>query len=88
MPIIFTDGRKGLTLISKEYEGSYYLMHHGVPGQKKGKRRWQYEDGTYTPEGRIHYGIGEGNKKPSKLVVTKNEYKDILNSSLQYFLCN
>jgi len=36
-----------------------YLIHYGVPGQKWGKRNYQYEDGSLTPEGRIHYGVGE-----------------------------
>lgn len=33
-----------------------YLIHYGIPGQKWGTRRWQYEDGSLTPEGYIHYG--------------------------------
>lgn len=37
-----------------------YLAHYGVLGQKHGKRRYQYEDGSLTPLGRIHYGIGQG----------------------------
>lgn len=36
-----------------------YLIHYGIKGQKWGERRWQYEDGSLTPEGRIHYGVGE-----------------------------
>ena len=32
-------------------------MHHGVPGQKWGTRRYQNADGSLTAEGRIHYGI-------------------------------
>ncbi|MBO7453334.1 MAG: hypothetical protein J6U54_23625 [Clostridiales bacterium] len=32
------------------------LVHWGIQGQKWGVRRWQYEDGTLTPEGKIHYG--------------------------------
>lgn len=36
-----------------------YLMHYGVRGQKHGRRRYQNEDGSYTEEGRIHYGIGD-----------------------------
>lgn len=49
----------------------YYLVHHGIKGQKWGERRFQYEDGSYTPEGRIRYGIGDprtekSNKKYSK----------------------
>ena len=35
-----------------------YLIHYGVPGQKKGIRRYQNEDGSLTPEGREHYGYG------------------------------
>ena len=34
------------------------LKHHGIKGQKKGKRRFQNEDGTLTPEGKERYGIG------------------------------
>ena len=37
-----------------------YLAHYGVLGQKHGKRRYQYEDGSLTPLGRVHYGIGQG----------------------------
>ena len=36
-----------------------YLMHYGVKGQKWGERRWQYEDGSLTPEGYVHYGYGK-----------------------------
>lgn len=34
------------------------LFHHGIKGQKWGKRRWQYEDKSLTPEGRIRYRNG------------------------------
>lgn len=34
------------------------LCHYGIKGQRWGERRYQNEDGSYTPEGRIHYGIG------------------------------
>lgn len=34
-----------------------YLAHYGILGQHWGRRRWQNEDGTLTPEGREHYGI-------------------------------
>lgn len=34
----------------------YYLVHSGVLGMKWGIRRYQNEDGSLTPEGRIHYG--------------------------------
>ena len=32
------------------------LYHYGVAGMQWGKRRWQNEDGSLTPAGRIHYG--------------------------------
>lgn len=35
------------------------LYHHGVPGQKHGVRKYQNEDGSLTPLGRIHYGVGQ-----------------------------
>ena len=35
-----------------------YLIHWGIPGQRKGNRRFQYKDGSLTPEGRIRYGVG------------------------------
>lgn len=33
-----------------------YLMHFGIPGQKWGERRFQNEDGTLTPAGKVRYG--------------------------------
>lgn len=50
-----------------------YLSHHGVKGQKWGDRNYQYEDGSLTPEGRVHYGYGKGNKKSLKETV-KNKF--------------
>lgn len=38
---------------------SYELYHYGVKGQKWGERRYQYQDGSLTPEGKRHYGIGD-----------------------------
>ena len=37
---------------------STYLEHHGVMGQVHGQRRYQNYDGSLTPLGREHYGIG------------------------------
>lgn len=37
---------------------SDYLIHSGIPGMKHGIRRYQYKDGSLTPEGRIRYGVG------------------------------
>lgn len=41
------------------YEYQQYLAHYGVKGQKHGRRRYQNEDGSLTPEGKEHYGIGD-----------------------------
>ena len=44
------------------YSGFPYsdeLYHHGTKGQKWGERRYQNEDGSLTPLGRIHYGVGK-----------------------------
>lgn len=44
---------------------SDYLEHYGIPGQKKGVRRFQYEGGGYTPEGAARYwgGTGQGRRR-------------------------
>lgn len=34
------------------------LAHYGIKGQKWGIRRFQYENGSYTPEGKERYGRG------------------------------
>lgn len=41
---------------------SLELEHSGVLGQRKGVRRYQYEDGSLTPEGRVHYHVGPARK--------------------------
>lgn len=38
------------------------LYHYGIPGQKKGKRRFQNLDGSLTEEGRERYGVGKKSK--------------------------
>lgn len=44
-----------------------YLIHYGIPGQKWGNRRWQYEDGSLTPEGYVHYGYGKRESTRQKI---------------------
>lgn len=41
------------------YELDDSFMHSGIKGQKWGQRRYQNSDGSLTPEGRLHYGIGK-----------------------------
>lgn len=36
-------------------DNSAYLQHHGIQGQKWGVRRYQYDDGSLTPEGKLRY---------------------------------
>lgn len=38
-------------------DDTLYLAHHGIKGQKWGERRYQYKDGSLTPEGRKRYGF-------------------------------
>lgn len=53
----------------------YYLVHHGILGQKWGVRRFQNEDGSYTEEGKRRRRDGEeisiGNKTISKSAIKK-----------------
>ena len=44
------------------------VYHWGIHGQQWGKRRYQNEDGSLTPLGRIHYGVGEA-KERSKIKI-------------------
>ena len=52
-----------------------YLMHYQVKGAKHGVRRYQNEDGSLTPLGRIHYGVGQerSEKEQKKYDRRKNE---------------
>lgn len=54
------------------------LYHEGVKGMRWYHRRYQYEDGRYTPLGRIHYGIGEYKDKTvgEKLLDTPRAIKN------------
>lgn len=42
------------------------LYHHGILGQRWGHRRFQNEDGSWTPEGRERYGEGDGSRQAAK----------------------
>lgn len=45
----------GVVLCTKEYADEHTLMHYRVGGEKKGVRRWQNENGSYTKAGYEHY---------------------------------
>ena len=48
------------------------LYHNGIKGQRWGFRRFQNEDGSLTPEGRLRYHIGE-EKRKAKLQIAKDK---------------
>ena len=49
--------------ISSAKSETKYIAHHGTEGMHWGKRKYQYEDGSLTPLGRIHYGVGEARER-------------------------
>ena len=40
-----------------------YIKHYRTPGSKNGQRLYQNKDGSLTPLGREHYGVGDARKK-------------------------
>ena len=46
-------------LVTREELEDRALAHYRTKGSKNGERLYQYEDGSLTPLGRIHYGIGK-----------------------------
>lgn len=44
---------------AQERDENESLTHHGIKGQHWGVRRYQNTDGSLTPEGRRHWGIGD-----------------------------
>lgn len=52
-----------------------YLKHHGIKGQRWYQRLYQNEDGSLTPLGRIHYGVGKRkNKTPTITRINKQQH--------------
>lgn len=49
-----------------DQNGNHELAHAGVKNMKWGIRRFQNKDGSLTPLGRKHYGIGPGRKAKEK----------------------
>ena len=64
-----------------------YLCHYGSKGMKWGQRRWQNEDGSLTPAGRVHYGYGQkmNDKDSNDSSVTRKVKKDYNNLSDEEF---
>lgn len=65
------------------------LYHHGIQGQRWGFRRFQNEDGSWTPEGRERYGEGGARSKSdvqkykAKVSYNTQKYKENLRSKSQ-----
>lgn len=48
-----------IELVTREDLENRALAHYRTKGSKNGERLYQYPDGSLTPLGRIHYGIGK-----------------------------
>ncbi len=62
------------------------LYHWGIKGQRWGERRFQNEDGSWTPEGRERYGKGDGERikiERAKATYNTQKYKADLKSKAQ-----
>lgn len=62
------------------------LYHWGIKGQRWGERRFQNEDGSWTPEGRERYGKGDGERvkiEKAKATYETQKYKANLKSKAQ-----
>lgn len=58
------------------HNGYSELYHHGVKGQKWGKRRYQNPNGSLTPEGYIHYGYAKKTMKSTAKKMSKESVKE------------
>lgn len=62
------------------------LCHWGIKGQRWGERRFQNEDGSWTPEGRERYGKGDGERvkiERARATYNTQKYKADLKSKAQ-----
>ena len=58
-----------LVLMTREDLENRALAHYRTPGSKNGQRLYQYKDGSLTPLGRIHYGVGLGRDRSGTSVL-------------------
>ena len=49
-------------LMTREETDKGVLVHYRTPGSKNGQRLYQNKDGSLTPLGRIHYGVGKAKR--------------------------
>lgn len=56
---------------------SDFLVHHGILGQKWGVRRFQNEDGSLTPEGKVRYTAANRIRRAAK---TRPIVEDIIST--------
>lgn len=65
---------------------SDYLEHHGIKGQRWGVRRFQYENGSYTPAGEKRYAdVGDNYKKAkAEKKAANKEYTKAYNKAINY----
>ena len=57
------------------------LSHSGIRGMRWGRRRYQNEDGSLTPMGRQHYGVGPGYAGDAKKYA---EYSHLIDREKKY----
>lgn len=55
----------GILMVTPD-QADDYLMHWRTKGSKNGIRLYQYKDGSLTPLGYIHYGVGQSNRNGRK----------------------
>ena len=73
-------------------DGTDYLAHHGIKGQKWGVRRFQNEDGSYTAAGQVRRELNSGSSIFSRRAndlrysptQSRDAYKKVLDNSGSY----
>lgn len=58
-----------------------FLMHHGILGMHWGERKYQNQDGSLTPAGREHYGVGPAREFAKKLKATASRANETISTA-------